>query len=383
MLALAEVLAGSGAPSKDVVAEIELAIRTSPTQIEPRLALTRQYLRTGEPRKAVLAAQDAVTAIPNRPELYDALGQSQQAAGQTSDALVSYRRYAELATDSPMPYMRMAALHIAQRDASAAADSFRHALAVKPDFLDAQKGLAAVETSRNKVAEAVSVAKDVQRQRPKEAVGFILEGDIYATRHDWPKAIPLYRQALAAQSTTEAAIRLKRALDAAGQSSESEKVAANWLHDHPKDDAFRFALAEQATRQKDYSTAIRYYQQALANEPENAVLLNNYAWVAGQANDPRALELAEKANKIAPNQPRILDTLGTLLVAKGDAKRGVELLQQAVSLAPQMSEIRLNLARAYVKTGQSEAAKKELDTLAALGDKFAQQDEVARLRRGL
>jgi len=92
---------------------------------------------------------------------------------------------------------------------------------------------------------------------------------------------------------------------------------------------------------------------------------------------------AERANKIAPNQPRILDTLGSLLVAKGDAKRGVELLQQAVSLAPQMSEIRLNLARAYVKAGQAEAAKKELDTLAGLGDKFAQQDEVARLRRGL
>ena len=81
-------------------------------------------------------------------------------------------------------------------------------------------------------------------------------------------------------------------------------MASAWLHDHPADDAFRFALAEEATQRKDYATAIRYYQQALQNAPDNAVLLNNLAWVAGQAKDPHALEYAERANKIAPDQPR-------------------------------------------------------------------------------
>jgi putative PEP-CTERM system TPR-repeat lipoprotein len=383
MLALAEVLFGSGAPQTDVLALIDRAIKTNPTEVEPRLALVRQYLRQKEPRKAVLAAQDATTSIPNRPELWEALGQAQQTAGQPGDALTSFRRFAEFAPGSPIPYMRMGELHIAQRDAAAAADDFRHALAIKPDFIDAQKGLAAASMAQGRVADALSAAKDAQRQRPKEAAGFILEGDIYATRQEWSKSVAAYRQAVAVQPATEAAARLHAALVNAGQAADADKAASTWLRDHPKDDAYRFAVAEQATRRKDYATALRYYQQALESEPANAILLNNYAWVAGQANDPHAIEYAERANKIAPNQPRILDTLGALLVAKGDAKRGVELLQQAVSLAPQMSEIRLNLARAYVKTGQAEAAKKELDTLAGLGDKFAQQDEVARLRRGL
>jgi predicted Zn-dependent protease len=78
-----------------------------------------------------------------------------------------------------------------------------------------------------------------------------------------------------------------------------------------------------------------------------------------------------------------MDTLGTLLVEKGDSARGVELLRKAVDLDPGRADIRLNLARALIRPGQTADAKKELDTLAGLGDKFAQQDEVARLRRGL
>jgi cellulose synthase operon protein C len=383
LLAVADVRAATGATNEEVAGLIDRAIKANPRQVEPRLALVRHYLRTREPLKAVLAAQDGLAAVPNNSELLDALGQAQQMAGQANDALTTFQRYAEAVPGSPQPYMRMAAVHMAQRDFGAASESFRRALAVKPDYVDAQKGLAAIALGEKKVADAVTVAKEMQRQRPKEPVGFILEGDIYAAAHDLSKSVAAYKRSLAVSPTSEAAEKLHAVLTASGQKSEADKAAGDWLRAHPFDDGFRVAIADQATQGKDYATAMRFYSEALQRQSENAVLLNNYAWVAGQVNDPHAIEYAERANKLAPNQPRILDTLGTLLVAKGDAKRGVELLQQAVSLAPQIPSIRLNLARALVKTGQTEAAKKELDTLASLGDKFGDQAEVARLRRGL
>ncbi len=72
-----------------------------------------------------------------------------------------------------------------------------------------------------------------------------------------------------------------------------------------------------------------------------------------------------------------------LLVEKGDHARGVQLLQKATSLAPQAASIRLNLARALIKTGQKDAARRELDELDKLGDKFSGQSEVAQLRKAL
>ncbi|MEO6749472.1 MAG: XrtA/PEP-CTERM system TPR-repeat protein PrsT, partial [Casimicrobiaceae bacterium] len=333
--------------------------------------------------KAVLAAQDALDAIPGRPELLDSLGQAQQAAGDTSQALVTFGRFAQAAPDSPTPYLRMAVLQGATRKYDAAADSYQHALIIKPDLIEAQKGLAATEAASNRLPEALAVAKDIQKQRPKEAVGYLVEGDVYASKRDWPKALAAYRTAMSHAGATESAVKVNAVLVASGQSAEADKMATAWLRDHPADDAFRFSLADLAGERKDYAASMRYYGQVLQRQPDNPILLNNLAWVAGQVKDPKAIEYAEKANKLAPDQPRILDTLGTLLVEKGDTARGLSMLQKASQMAPEIPAIRLNLARALVKAGQNDAAKKELDTLADLGDRFRDQDEVTRLRKGL
>ena len=99
--------------------------------------------------------------------------------------------------------------------------------------------------------------------------------------------------------------------------------------------------------------------------------------------DPSAIEYAEKAYKLAPEQPAVMDTLGVMLVEKGDASRGLELLRGASSKAPQNSMIRFNLAKALVKSGKKDEAKKELDELARLGDKFPAQAEVGRMLQSL
>ena len=78
-----------------------------------------------------------------------------------------------------------------------------------------------------------------------------------------------------------------------------------------------------------------------------------------------------------------MDTLGVLLMDKGDTARGLELLKKAVALAPQASQIRLNYAKALIKAGKNSDARSELDQLAKLGDKFPAQAEVAQLLKGL
>ena len=99
--------------------------------------------------------------------------------------------------------------------------------------------------------------------------------------------------------------------------------------------------------------------------------------------DPRAVEYAEKANRLAPNRPSFMDTLGMLLVERGDTKRGIELLQRAVALSPEAPAIRLNLSKALLKAGRKDEARRELRVLANLGDKYPEHAEVAELMKGL
>jgi predicted Zn-dependent protease len=197
------------------------------------------------------------------------------------------------------------------------------------------------------------------------------------------EAVTAYRNGLKNASTTELAMRLDAVLRQRGTPAEAEAFAAAWLREHPKDRVLRFYLAEVAMGRKDYSHAAVQYRTMLEIQPDDWMTLNNLAYVSAQLNDPKALEYAEKAGKLAPNSAAVLDTLGGMLVDKGEVKRGLEVVQRAVAIAPNSAAIRLTLARALIKDGQKAAARKELEALATLGEDFAGQAEVTKMLQGI
>lgn len=383
LLAVAELRARSGAAPEEVAALIAKAVAADSTNAEPRLALISYYIKTKEPKKAVAAAQDALAALPDRADVLYAAAQAQQAAGEPNQASKTYNRLAQVRPGSPLPLTGEAEAQLAAKDYDAAQATFKKALALKPDLLEAQRGLILVHIATGRANDALAVARDVQRQRPKEPVGFVYEGDIYVSQKAWKEAASAFRKGLAAAGTTDLAARAHHALRMAGNDAEAQQLAASWLKNHPKDRDFRTFLAESALAKGDSSAAMAQYKAILDQYPDDALALNNIAWIAGRNKDPKAIEYAEKANKLVPDNPAILDTMGVLLVDRGETKRGIESLQRAVALAPEAAGIRLNLARALIADGQKDAARKELDVLAKLGDKFPAQAEVAKMIQAL
>ncbi len=378
-LALAELKARTGGSADEVAAMIAKTIQASPTEPAPRLAMIGLHLKNKDAKKAVAAAQDAVAAMPDRVEMLDALGRAQQAAGETNQALATYGKMVAAMPGSPQPYLRMAEINVAAKDNDAAIQNLKKALELKPDLLAAQRGLVRLFLETKNVAEAQKVVKEIKQQRPKEAVGFPFKGNIAAAGKDWKPEIAAYKAGLKQAPSTELAIKTYAALYADGSGAEAEKFASGWLNDHAQDATFRMAMAEGATARKDYAVAVKHYQTLMQKQADNPVLLNNLAWNLGQLKDARAVEYAEKANKLAPNNPAIMETLGALLSDKGDSARAIELLAKAVELAPQSGTLKLSLARAQLKAGKKDEARKLLDDLAKLGDKFPGQAEVARL----
>lgn len=382
-LALAELKARSGEKPEDVAAFINKAIEASPVDVSARLALVNFYLATKEPKKAVAAAQDALGALPDNPAILDAEGRAQQAAENFNQALSTYGKLAALLPKSQQPHLRMAEVHLAAKDKDAAMQSLRKALAVTPDSIEAQRGMMMLDLDAGRTDVAIATARKIQKQHPKNVAGYLLEGDAYALGKSWKEAVNAYRNGIRQTDSGELAVKIFAVLSAQNIAGEPQKFADSWLKDHPKDNRFRLYIAESATARKDYSTAIKQYKALLDVQPNNPVIMNNLAWVMAQNKDPKAIELAEKAYKIAPDQPSIADTLGTLLVAKGDVDRGLELMKKANTLAPKDPAIKLNLAKALIKGGKNSDARKELDELAALGEKYPANKEVQELLQGL
>jgi putative PEP-CTERM system TPR-repeat lipoprotein len=382
-LALAALKARSGGTTEEVAALISKAVTARPDEMAPRLALIELYLRAKDARKAIAAGQDAAAALPTRPEIQEMLGQALLAAGEYNQALSAFAKQAQLQTSSVRPYLRMAEANIIAKKPEAAAENLRKALDMKPDLVEAQRGLIVLDMRSGKGEKSIAIAREVQKQRPTEAIGYILEGDIAAARKAWPDAANAYRAGLKQAPATELATRLHGALYTGGNKAEADRFAQGWIKEHAKDYGFQLYLGESAIARNDLETASTVYRSLLQALPDNPVIYNNLAWVTGKRKGQGAIEYAEKANSLAPNQPAFMDTLGMLLAEKGDLARATELLGKAVELAPQAAGIRLNYAKVLIQAGKKPEARKQLDEIAKLGDKVPEQAEVAQLIKTL
>ena len=380
LLSLAKLTTATGGAAADSLMLIKKSVSANPDVLAPRLALIDFYMANDEPKKADSAAQEALAAIPDKPELLDAAGRAQARAGEVNKALATYGKLAAVQPSSPLPYLRMADIQLNNKNTDEAVKNLRKALEIRPDVFEAQRKLVQILLDQGKTIDALAIAREIEGQRPNEAVGYILEGDIHASEKRWSDAAVAYRNGVRHAPASELAIKLHRALLSAGKTTDADKAANSWLKDHPKDVAFRLYSGDLATARKDYPAAVHYYRAAVDIQPENALALNNLAWVSGQMKSPKALEYAEKANRLAPNQPAFMDTLAMLMAEQGDTAGAIELLLKALKLAPQAAEIRLNLAKILILAGRNDDARVELDALAKLGNKFSEHAEVRRLQ---
>ena len=383
LLALAELRARSGGTKEEVAELISRAITANPLEKNPRLLLVDLYLRNKEYKQALSVAQNAVVAVPDSPELLDALGRAQQLSGEANQAIITFKKVAAMQPMSPLPQMRLAEANLAAKDKDAATSSLRKALDIKPDFLDAQKGLIVLAMDAKNYSDATTIAREMQKQRPKEPVGFEYEGDIAVRQKQWEPAIDAYRTGLKAAPSPGLAIKLNTILGTAGKTVEQEKFAAGWLKDNPNDVAFRLYVGDLATARKDFSAAEQAYASVIKVQPNNAIALNNIAWVMGSLGRDGAVAYAEKANSLAPGQPPFMDTLAMLLSEKNEYAKALEWQNKAIALQPQNNSLKLNLARIHIKGGKKDLARKELDALAKLGDKFPGQGDVVSLLKTL
>lgn len=383
LLALAELSLRTGGSKEDVIKLLDSAVTANPSEVAPRILLVDYYLRNKDLKQATSAAQNASATLPENPDILGALGRAQQASGEFNQALATYNKLSALQPMSPMPYLFMADVQMAMKDKTAAANSLRKALELKPDLQQAQRGSILLDMDGKNIQGALATAKTMQKQDPKGAVGYVLEGDINASQKNWDSAASAYRDGLKKISSPELAIKLHSVLLASNKTGDAERFAATWQRDNPKDAAFVLYLGDGAIARKDYATAEKLYNAVIKLQPNNAVAYNNLAWVSARLNKDGAIALAEKANALAPNQPAFMDTLAVLFSDKGDYAKAAELQIKAVALQPENPVFKLNLAKIHIKGGKKDLAKVQLDELAALGDKFGGQKEVAELLKTL
>jgi putative PEP-CTERM system TPR-repeat lipoprotein len=259
----------------------------------------------------------------------------------------------------------------------------KNAVRLKPDYEDAIRALAGIEIRAGRPAEALKLARDLQKRVPKSSAGLAIEGDVYAAQDRYTDAAQAYEKSFAVQATNVVAIKLHAAYTKAGNVKAADATMKRWLKDHPEDVAAWEYMALENLKAGKNKLAIEQYQLVLAKHPNNAFALNNLAILYHRQKDPRALDTAEQAYKLLPDSPVTGDTLGWILVEQGTTRRGLELLQVAATRNPESTEVKYHLAAALAKSGAREEARRVLEPLLASEQKFPEREAAQLLLKQL
>jgi Tfp pilus assembly protein PilF len=144
-------------------------------------------------------------------------------------------------------------------------------------------------------------------------------------------------------------------------------------------------VAHQWMGMLEYSTgnptaAVAEFRKVIEGQPENVTALNNLAFIlAENANKAdEALQYAQKAKELQPDNPEVDDTLGWVLYRKGVYASAVSYLERAV--AKQSTAVRqFHLAMAYYMAGQQNRGRTVLESALRVNSKVPEAQMAQKL----
>ncbi len=358
---------------------LQRAATANPKSKRPRIRLVNTLLRMRENQRALTAARELSQIAEKDPDSLDALARAQIAAGQLANGVSTYRQLAGLVPKSAVVRHRFGRALAAAKNNAEAAENFDKAIALDPNLLAARQDRVRVAYLEKGAEDALAIAKKMTEEAPDKAYGYLLQGDVQLQSENFEAASIAYAEAQQREPSSQTLNRQYRSLSRAGKYGVARALLENWLEKKPDDTSVRFLYASALIRSGHTSAAIRENETLLKSFPDNAVLLNDLAWLYGEVNDSRAIEFAQRAHKIAPQSAAIADTLGWLLVNGGDTAQGLDLLRKAHADAPEQNDIGYHFAAALSKSGKEAEALKILKSILDSGKPFNAIEDARKL----
>lgn len=362
----------------DAIKWFKQAIAAAPKSSSAYVALVVLYSKSGQFDEAVATAKQLVAVEPDNPAALNALGAAQLNAGKPSEALKPLQQASNLAPTVALYSTNLARAQILNKDPKSAADNLDKVIKDDPGQVTAITLRAFMKLQDHDLPGAIALAQALQKQPTSKAAGFALEGDLYMAEKSWDKAANAYQKGLKIAYERPLVIKNFQALNAGG-AKQPEAGLQGWLAKHPDDAATHLLLAQYYMDHAQLGPAASQYEVVLKAYPANVGALNNLAWIYSEQHNPKALALAERAYKLAPQSPAVADTYGWALIAGNQAKTAVPILIKAAKAAPKTPAIQYHLAVAQARTGDKAGARSTLEALQKSGVDFQEKPAAEKL----
>ena len=378
LLALAKIANDDGR-FQEAVSLLERARDKNPAAFEPRVILSGYYLRQRNAEDALRLATEAQAIAPKHPAVRLALGRSQLASRRIDEAIRTLEGLREQAPDAAEPHFQLAVAYLQKQDREASRRALQRVLELAPGHELATLTLGNLALMEEKFDEARGLARQLEAAHPGSPSGHVLQGDVASREGDPAGALEHYQAGMAVRPSNALLLKMYAAHRAAGQIDSGEALLSDWLDGNPNDFGVRLTRATVFHQDGRKEAAQEEYERVLESRPDNAIALNNLAWLYFEQQDERAIELAERAYEAFPERAEIIDTYGWLLLQDGRTEQGLSLLNKALERNPDNPDIRYHHAAGLARAGENDRALEELHGLLGSDEQFLERPAAEKL----
>ncbi|MEI7881633.1 MAG: tetratricopeptide repeat protein, partial [bacterium] len=303
--------------AQKAIGECEKAVALEADHIESVRLLAELYIRIGQPDPALTLLNSFMRRHPNEGFVYGLLGAAYGAKKDLPNAVDMYRKLMKLMPENPQgPYLAGLALRRMGKDTEAAA-MFDEALKLEPGFMDALEQLAGMIAAQNKNWDPAVERIERQIEKAPDSAGLhYLMGNALSQQKKWDKAETAFLKAIELKpEITAAYLGLSYVYVATHKEDQALVKLDSALAVNSNDVASLMMKGTLLMNRNDATNAAVQYQRVLAVRPSFVPALNNLAcmYQGNPALKDKAYEYARRARNVAPQDPRVADTLGWIL----------------------------------------------------------------------
>ncbi len=361
-------------------AQLDKALKAAPGDEDILLQKQQLFLKANQVEKAAGVARELIAINPDEPRYRVQLGQIYETNQKLPEALKTYQEAEKRFPNDPVVQLSLAEYYRKTKDEAKQQEYLRKAIVNKELDSETQIGLLlpylqemAQDSSRR--GEGADIAAQLATQHPKDARIQLFYGELLQmTGKDAqasaqyrkvveldPSKFPAWQQLMLSYTSpkdadsliavSERALRLfptqalAHYLNGVGYQNKknyksSAKAFQRGIDLQPEENKellsqMYVSLGDSYNFLKDYTQSDTAYETALRLDPENATVLNNYAYYLSvrKTRLKEAEAMSKKSLEIRTDEGTFLDTYGWILYQQGNFKEARPYIQRAIDKA--------------------------------------------------
>ena len=366
--------------------ELESAVEQQPELHDARRVLVQVYAQLGEHEFAIEEGRNYLRFRPDEIPIRIIVGQSLIRVGRADEAYEEISKIPEAERDEAA-HFALGRLDLAYGRIEEGAAKLRKAEEIAPGNPQVLRSLLAVDLRNDALDASAARIERALEANPGDSEIVELQAEVLQRQGTSEEAKAALERAVELEPrNVSAQLALAdlaaRAGDAEGMLEVIQGAAA--AVPESADLQYRLALAFDGTGRRE--DAVAAYEKAIALNPDLALAKNNLAYLLAETGQDldRALELAQEAKELLPDDANAADTLGWVLLKRGLPSAAIGYLEEAAERFPEEAYeiqgiVHNHLATAYEENEEPDKALRE--ARAAIG--YYEKLEKAAAERGL